>query len=346
MNHTYITYMYTSSQHLYHTYMNLFPKALGSGVDLSFLELCALFNNFRKMMGDHLLILRWSLSLMIYHLLIAQFSVTVIWIYVMVVQENIRRRSKNKTSARALEHFTIRQDDWVKKFNLFPQEIMRLGENCSTSGNCSARGGNEKKILKKQKSFTWCFPRSRQDSSCDGKRRKSWWSWSSWVKRLASSPCKSHQRQSGQRHLGSHLYHPGALVEIQIHHGQEQLNLTQCAPRVALLSSSLAMVTCVMGITGGWTFIFQWYDDIFDDVPTGGLVTVVAFSNGTRSSTLDLPSPQLCSSITASSIRKRPECRLGDIGQIKFTKFTNICQIIQAEVVLCAERLAAAKNAK
>ena len=25
---------------------------------------------------------------------------------------------------------------------------MRLGENCSTSGNCSARGGNEKKILK------------------------------------------------------------------------------------------------------------------------------------------------------------------------------------------------------
>ena len=107
----------------------------------------------------------------------------------------------------------------------------------------------------------------------------------------------------------------------KIHHGQEQLNLTQCAPRVALLSSSLAMVTCVMGITGGWTFIFQWYDDIFDDVPTGGLVTVVAFSNGTRSSTLDLPSRQLCSSITASSIRKRPECRLGDIGQMKLTKF-------------------------
>ena len=146
MNHTYP--IYTSSQHLYHIFMNLFPKALGSGVDLSFLELCALFNNFRKMMGDHLLILRWSLSLMIYHLLIAQFSVIVIWIYVMIVQENIRRRSKNKTSARALEHFTIRQDDWVKKFNLFPQEIMRLGENCSTSGNCSARGGNEKKILK------------------------------------------------------------------------------------------------------------------------------------------------------------------------------------------------------
>ena len=62
----------------------------------------------------------------------------------------------------------------------------------------------------------------------------------------------------------------------------------------------------------GWVdFYFQLYDDIFDDVRTGGLVTVVAFSNGTRSSTLDLPSPQLCSSITASSIRKRPECRFG-----------------------------------
>ena len=32
---------------------SLIPKALGSGVDLNFLELCALFNNFRKMMGKH-----------------------------------------------------------------------------------------------------------------------------------------------------------------------------------------------------------------------------------------------------------------------------------------------------
>ena len=32
---------------------SLIPKSLGSGVDLNFLELCALFNNFRKMMGKH-----------------------------------------------------------------------------------------------------------------------------------------------------------------------------------------------------------------------------------------------------------------------------------------------------
>ena len=31
---------------------SLLPKSLGSGVDLNFIELCALFNNFRKMMGD------------------------------------------------------------------------------------------------------------------------------------------------------------------------------------------------------------------------------------------------------------------------------------------------------
>ena len=67
--------------------------------------------------------------------------------------------------------------------------------------------------------------------------------------------------------------------------------------------------------------IFQLHCDYDDDVPTGGLVTVVAFSNGTQSSTLDLPSRQLCSSITASSIRKRPECRLGDIEQIKLKNF-------------------------
>jgi len=31
---------------------SLLPKALGSGVDFSFIELCSLFNNFRKMIGD------------------------------------------------------------------------------------------------------------------------------------------------------------------------------------------------------------------------------------------------------------------------------------------------------
>ena len=96
----------------------------------------------------------------------ARWWVTICWssddlchCYLNFVQENIRRRSKNKTSARALEHFTIRQDDWVKKFNLFPQEIMRLGENCSTSGNCSARGRNEKTILKKTEIFHLMFPK-------------------------------------------------------------------------------------------------------------------------------------------------------------------------------------------
>ena len=31
---------------------SLLPKALGSGVDFGFIELCNLFNNFRKMIGD------------------------------------------------------------------------------------------------------------------------------------------------------------------------------------------------------------------------------------------------------------------------------------------------------
>ena len=31
---------------------SLLPKSLGSGVDYNFLELCSLFNNFRKSVGD------------------------------------------------------------------------------------------------------------------------------------------------------------------------------------------------------------------------------------------------------------------------------------------------------
>ena len=31
---------------------SLLPKALGSGVDFSFIELCTLFNNFRTMIGN------------------------------------------------------------------------------------------------------------------------------------------------------------------------------------------------------------------------------------------------------------------------------------------------------
>lgn len=70
---------------------SLIPKALGSGVDLNFLELCALFNNFRKMMGKHK----------------APFV----------------------------------EQDFNKGMGAFyNQEIMRICENSSTSGNCSARG--------------------------------------------------------------------------------------------------------------------------------------------------------------------------------------------------------------